>query len=171
MATRDELRHYADERIDITYDARRCIHAGECVRGLPAVFDTARRPWILPSAADADAIAAVIKKCPTGALHYTRKDGGEQEVPPDHTTIVPTPGGPLYLRGLIQLRAADGSLIIEDTRMALCRCGLSGNKPFCDNSHRGSGFDDPPAEAVAVAPAVAAPPVANGHAGSADRKG
>jgi CDGSH-type Zn-finger protein len=112
------------------------------VRGLPAVFNTARRPWILPSGASADAIAAVIERCPTGALHYTRRDGGAPESPADQTTMVPVPGGPLYVRGLIQLQSADGSLIVEDTRVALCRCGQSQNKPFCDNSHLGSDFDN-----------------------------
>jgi len=140
---RDEVRHYAGEAIDISYDARRCIHAAECVRGLPAVFDTDRRPWILPSGASADAIAAVIEQCPSGALHYTWRDGGAAESPPEQTTIKPVPGGPLYVRGLVQLRSADGSLIVEDTRVALCRCGQSENKPFCDNSHIGTGFDDP----------------------------
>ena len=142
MGPKDNLRHYTSEAIDITYDARRCIHAAECVRGLPEVFDTGRRPWILPSGASADAIAAVIERCPSGALHYTRRDGGAPEAPPDQTTIAPVPGGPLYVRGLIQLRSADGSLIVEDTRLALCRCGQSQNKPFCDNSHLGTGFDE-----------------------------
>jgi uncharacterized Fe-S cluster protein YjdI/CDGSH-type Zn-finger protein len=148
MGQRDNLRHYATVRhyandaIDITYDVERCIHAAECVRGLPAVFDTNRRPWILPDGVSADAIAAVIDRCPSGALHYTRRDGGRAEVPPEQTTITPVPGGPLYLRGLIQLRAADGSLLVEDTRLALCRCGQSENKPFCDNSHIGTGFDE-----------------------------
>ena len=36
----DKVRHYADEEIDITYDSRRCIHVAECIRGLPAVFNT-----------------------------------------------------------------------------------------------------------------------------------
>src|SRR5262245_48906675 len=36
------IRHYTDDKIDISYDARRCIHAAECVHGLPVVFDTAR---------------------------------------------------------------------------------------------------------------------------------
>jgi CDGSH-type Zn-finger protein len=57
--------------------------------------------------------------------------------------IVPSPGGPLYVRGLVQLRSADGSSVFEDVRMALCRCGQSHNKPFCDNSHLSAGFDDP----------------------------
>ena len=142
MIQKDGLRHYTSEAIDITYDARRCIHAAECVRGLPAVFDTDRRPWILPSGANAEAIAAVIERCPTGALHYTRRDGGAAESPSAQTTIAPVPGGPLYVRGLIQLRSADGRLLVEDTRVALCRCGQSQNKPFCDNSHLGSDFDD-----------------------------
>ena len=142
MAPKDNLRHYANEAIDITYDARRCIHAAECVRGLPEVFDTERRPWILPSGASADAIAAVIERCPSGALHYTRRDGGAPESPPEQTTIRPVAGGPLYVHGLIQLRLADGSLLVEDSRVALCRCGQSENKPYCDNSHIGAGFDD-----------------------------
>src|SRR5262245_32309016 len=138
----DTIRHYADDKIDISYDRRRCIHAAECVRGLHVVFDTARRPWILPTAASSDAIAAVIAKCPSGALHYTRRDGGAAEMPDKQITIVPMPDGPLYARGCVQLRSADGTVIIEDIRLALCRCGQSHNKPFCDNSHRGSGFKD-----------------------------
>jgi CDGSH-type Zn-finger protein/uncharacterized Fe-S cluster protein YjdI len=138
----ETIRHYADDEIDISYDARRCIHAAECVRGLPVVFDTARRPWILPTAANSDAIAAVITRCPTGALHYTRRDGGTAEAPSEQPTIAPIADGPLYVRGCVQLRSADGNVIIEDMRLALCRCGQSHNKPFCDNSHRGSGFKD-----------------------------
>lgn len=141
MGLKDKLRHYANETIDITYDVERCIHASECVRGLPAVFDTDRRPWILPSGASADAVAAVIERCPSGALHYARRDGDAPEVPPEQTTITTVPSGPLYVRGLIQLRSADGRLIVEDTRATLCRCGLSQNKPFCDNSHVGTGFN------------------------------
>jgi uncharacterized Fe-S cluster protein YjdI len=142
MQLKDGRRHYTSDAIDVSYDVDRCIHAAECVRGLPAVFDTDRRPWILPSAASADAIAAVIEKCPSGALHYTRRDGGAAEAPPEQTTITPVPGGPLYVRGLIQLRSADGSLLVEDTRVALCRCGQSQNKPYCDNSHIGTDFDE-----------------------------
>lgn len=146
----DKIRHYSDDRIDISYDSSRCIHAAECVRGLPEVFDVGRRPWILPSGAGADAIAAVIGRCPSGALHYTRLDGGAPEASLEQQTIVPMPGGPLYVRGRVQLRTSDGSLIVQDTRVALCRCGKSGNQPFCDNSHSRAGFDAP-GTAAAVA--------------------
>jgi uncharacterized Fe-S cluster protein YjdI/CDGSH-type Zn-finger protein len=139
----DKSRHYTNESVEITYDSSRCIHAEECVNGLPSVFDTARRPWILPGGASADAIAAVITKCPSGALHFTRFDGGAPEEPSEPATIVPTRDGPLYVRGRIQLRSADGQTVIEESRLALCRCGQSRRKPFCDNSHWDVGFDDP----------------------------
>jgi uncharacterized Fe-S cluster protein YjdI/CDGSH-type Zn-finger protein len=139
----EPLRHYANDEIDISYDAQRCIHAAECLRGLPAVFDKKRRPWILPSGAGSDEIAAVIAKCPSGALHVTRRDGGAAELPSEPTSIVPMPNGPLYVRGRVELRQKDGGATVADVRMALCRCGQSRRKPFCDNSHRAGGFDDP----------------------------
>jgi uncharacterized Fe-S cluster protein YjdI/CDGSH-type Zn-finger protein len=138
----DTVRVYVGRDIDVAYDAERCIHAAECTRSLPAVFDNSRRPWIEPDGAAADAIAIVIARCPSGALHFIRHDGGNPETPPGHDSVTVMPGGPLYVRGLVQLRAADGSVIVEDTRLALCRCGQSRNKPFCDNSHLGVAFDD-----------------------------
>jgi CDGSH-type Zn-finger protein/uncharacterized Fe-S cluster protein YjdI len=138
-----KIRHYTDERIDVSYDATRCIHAAVCVHRLPAVFDTARRPWILPSGAEADAIAAVVARCPTGALHAIRLDGGPAESVPAENVIVPRPNGPLYVRGQLHLHAPDVDVTLDDVRIALCRCGQSRNKPFCDNSHRDAGFSDP----------------------------
>lgn len=152
MEKNDTVRHYANDAIDISYDPPRCIHAAECIRGLPAVFERNRRPWILPSAASADEIANVIERCPSGALHFQRRDGGAAEIPQQPTTIVPTAGGPYYVRGLVELRSDDGSSVFEDVRMALCRCGQSRNKPFCDNSHFSVGFDDPGAVPESVVP-------------------
>ncbi len=138
-----KIHKYAGQGIIITYDVKRCIHAAECVRGLPSVFDANRRPWIEPAAATADEIAAVIRRCPTGALHYERTDGALEEAPPEQHTINIVPDGPLYIQGTIEIRAPDGTLLHRDTRVALCRCGASANKPFCDNSHRQVGFVDP----------------------------
>lgn len=138
----DTVRLYVGKDIDVTYDAERCIHAAECTRGLPAVFNNSRRPWIDPNGASAEAIAAVIVKCPSGALHFIRHDGGSPETPSDRETVTVMPGGPLYVRGPVELRTADGRVIVDDTRLALCRCGQSHNKPFCDNSHLDVAFDD-----------------------------
>ena len=139
----DPVKRYTSEDIDVTFDTRRCIHAAECVRGLPAVFDSRRRPWIQPADAAADATAEVVLRCPSGALHFERKDGGAQETPPAKNTIRVRAGGPLHVRGNVRLVTPGGELFLQDTRMALCRCGQSKNKPFCDNSHKEAGFADP----------------------------
>ena len=133
-----KTKRYTSDPIDVTYEARRCIHAAECVRGLAAVFDTAQRPWIQPANAGPDAVADVVTRCPTGALHFERNDGGAAEAVPTTNRIVVTAGGPLHVRGDVKLVIGDET--VTDTRMALCRCGRSANKPFCDNAHKASGF-------------------------------
>lgn len=148
----EPVRSYTSESVEITYSVRRCIHAAECVRGLPAVFDSARRPWIAPGEAAADAIVEVVGRCPTGALHAHRRDGGPAEQPLARSVVLLTPDGPLYVRGRLTLLRGDGALLAEDTRVALCRCGQSANKPFCDNSHRAAAFADPGAVAAGGEP-------------------
>ncbi len=133
---------YSAERITVTFDPGRCIHARECVRGLPGVFDAGKRPWVQPDNAHPDTVAQVVTRCPTGALQFRREDGGGQESPPRENVVIVAEDGPLYVRGDVELRDHAGTTLLEDTRLALCRCGESRNKPFCDNSHRGSGFRD-----------------------------
>ncbi|MEC3976409.1 CDGSH iron-sulfur domain-containing protein [Amycolatopsis sp. H20-H5] len=59
-------------------------------------------------------------------------------------TITPYEDGPLLVRGSFEIRAQDGGLIEpgRDT-VALCRCGLSAVKPFCDGTHKVRGFRAP----------------------------
>lgn len=134
-----QVKEYWSDEIVVTYDAARCIHAAECLRGLPQVFDTGKRPWIQPANAAADQVAEVVMRCPTGALHFARKDGGPAESTPATNTVQVRLNGPLYVRGDVAVTLADGS-VLKDTRAALCRCGASSHKPFCDNSHRAAGF-------------------------------
>ncbi|MGO9905215.1 MAG: (4Fe-4S)-binding protein, partial [Solirubrobacteraceae bacterium] len=61
-------KQYHGNAVEVSFDGARCRHAAECLRGLPAVFDLARRPWILPDAADSDDVVSVVARCPTGAL-------------------------------------------------------------------------------------------------------
>lgn len=98
-------------------------------------------------AADAEAVAETVLTCPTGALHFRRLDGGPQELPTESASVEPRPNGPLFVRGHVRIVDPDGRLIREDTRVALCRCGASENKPFCDGSHRRTGFETAPASA------------------------
>lgn len=64
---------YTAADVDVSFDPEVCEHAGECVRGLPAVFDTAKRPWIQPGEAPADDVVAVVGRCPSGALRIERR--------------------------------------------------------------------------------------------------
>lgn len=139
----EKRKRYESDEIAITFAPRRCIHAAECVRNLNAVFDSERRPWIDPAQADADAIANTIRKCPSGALQYERRDGGAAEPAPARNTIRAVANGPVYVRGNIEIVNADGELVHRDTRVALCRCGDSKQKPFCDNTHIEAGFVAP----------------------------
>jgi uncharacterized Fe-S cluster protein YjdI/CDGSH-type Zn-finger protein len=141
---RGVARVYGDERIEVKWEPRLCIHTQNCVRGLPEVFDSQARPWIKVEAADADRIAAAVESCPTGALHYRRLDGGSQEDAPEEAVVVPRQNGPLFVRGRLRIEDAEGNLIREDTRLALCRCGGSKTKPFCDGTHREIGFRTDP---------------------------
>ena len=64
------MKEYRNGSIIVRYDEKICIHAGECVAGLPAVFDVDKRPWINVDGADAEAIQQTIARCPSGALTY-----------------------------------------------------------------------------------------------------
>ena len=130
---------YREESVTVFFDARRCLHVAECVRGLPAVSDTDKRLWIQPDHADALEVAEVVRRCPTGALHYALASGNE-ETGDATTQITPRPDGPLMIWGRLEISTPDGTL--KETRAALCRCGQSRNKPFCDGTHSEVGWQD-----------------------------
>ncbi len=138
-----KLHTYQNDHIRVTYDAKRCIHAAECVRRLGQVFDPDKRPWIQPENAAPAEVAETVSHCPTGALHFERLDGGQPEWPDAENTITPAPDGPLYARGQIQVVTPSGEVILEDSRVALCRCGASKDKPLCDGEHVNIDFTDP----------------------------
>jgi CDGSH-type Zn-finger protein len=110
---------------------------------LPTVFEKNKRPWVQPDNDSADNVTVTVQACPSGALHYTRKDGGEAEAIGEQNTIRLTRNGPLYIHGDITIVNSAGEEILNDTRVTLCRCGASANKPFCDNSHIAIGFQAP----------------------------
>lgn len=63
---------YTGPMVDVTFDGTLCIHSGNCTGGMPSVFNTSKRPWVNPTAADtsqqADELRRVVGTCPTGAL-------------------------------------------------------------------------------------------------------
>jgi len=117
--------------LTISFNARRCIHARKCVLGLPKAFvPEMGREWIQAGEASTDDMVKVIEACPSGALSYTRKDGGAGEVAPQVNTVRLWEHGPVELHGNLEM--PDGSTRM---RAVLCRCGASKAKPYCDNSH------------------------------------
>ena len=132
---------YRGKDIEVSFDLDVCIHVGECLRGEPKVFKLQRRPWVMPDESDADLVAAVIERCPSGALQYRRLDGGPQETHTG-TTVTPIRDGPLLVVGAIELAREDGT-VETMPRAALCRCGQSAILPFCDDAHLKTGFRAP----------------------------
>jgi CDGSH-type Zn-finger protein/uncharacterized Fe-S cluster protein YjdI len=141
----EKIHTYEGDAISVRYDVKRCIHFAACVRGLPGVFDSDRRPWIVPNEASDREVAAVVAHCPTGALHAVPANERLAEPRPTTNRITVAADGPLYVRGDLELRDGNDRVVLRDTRMALCRCGASQNKPLCDGSHTKAGFRDPAA--------------------------
>lgn len=120
---------------DITFtdDRTLCTHAGFCANRQTDVWTMVR------DSADPEVRAQMqrmIDLCPSGRLE--REPPGEAGEP----GVLLERDGPIWVRGAVQLRAADGTTYEVRARMALCRCGASRNKPFCDDSHREANFRD-----------------------------
>src|SRR5690606_4900778 len=147
-----------------------CIHSERCTAGAPNVFNRSARPWVDPNGESAEVVAQVIDTCPSGALSYTRTDGGvngrrgrtldedpaaaiaadwessgragaDADTAPS-VVITPQLDGPLVVDGAIALTQPDGSMEAV-TRVTLCRCGQSKSKPRCDGSHTRVAFKAP----------------------------
>ena len=68
-----------------------------------------------------------------------RTDGA----PPAPTTVTVTLDGPYVISGQVEIRNEAGDLVRTARKVALCRCGQSGSKPYCDGTHVRVGFRDP----------------------------
>ena len=133
--------HYAAEGITIHDNRAICSHSGFCSDNLRAVFDPKRKPWIDAGAAGAERIAAVVRMCPSGALSYSI-GGVEHRDREREPEILVSKDGPYYVRGGIGLADAPWGEGASREHYALCRCGESKNKPFCDGTHWAIEFRD-----------------------------
>ncbi len=131
--------NYVGKEITIHDDRGICSHAGYCTDGLPQVFRMDKEPWIDPNAAAPETIIETIRKCPSGALSYS-VDGQLHDIYYNEPEIKITKDGPYYVRGSIQL--IDDDRPATKDHYALCRCGHSKNKPFCDGRHWYKEFRD-----------------------------
>lgn len=133
---------YKSENITVSFAPDVCIHAAECVKGLPAVFNTNKKPWVNVAGANPEEIMDVINKCPSGALKYELIDleAKLEEEKVEKTKITVIPNGPLMVEGKLSVNKMSGENIKEGEKIFLCRCGHSSNKPFCDGSHKKAEF-------------------------------
>jgi uncharacterized Fe-S cluster protein YjdI len=140
-STRDKLtREYPTDEIVVEWEPRLCYHSKNCVRSLPQVFDDSRRPWVKVDAASADEVEAAVSLCPSGALR-TRRVGAPAKRRLRPAELRASANGPLLVSGNVRILDGDGAVVFEGEKVALCRCGGSANKPFCDGTHAKNGFN------------------------------
>ncbi|NEX16306.1 MAG: hypothetical protein C1943_06670 [Halochromatium sp.] len=136
-----KIQTFQGQDIDVHWDQRLCIHIGECGQADNSLFEAGREPWCVPDELSKAEVREVCERCPSGALSYVDK-AGTPEQPAAENSGQLVYNGPLYLTGELEIEGAPEDMPGLRFRAALCRCGASKNKPFCDNSHIEAGFED-----------------------------
>ena len=137
----DRRDSYAGTEVTIHDNRGICQHAGFCTDNLAAVFKLHQDPWIEPNGARAEAIIGQVRQCPSGALSYSVRgtEHRDQNRPPGITV---SKDGPYRVTGRVDLKTEPWAEGASKEHYALCRCGGSKNKPFCDGTHWYNGFTD-----------------------------
>ena len=128
------------KEVTVVDDFSLCAHAGECVDGAPATFFTqeAGQRVSHPDASPAAQVMATIRRCPSGSLLYKLRGTLVHDYFTESEVLVQK-DGPLHVhRAKLN---GDARPATED-HYALCRCGASANKPFCDGMHTKIKFRD-----------------------------
>lgn len=133
---------FSGERANVSWFGKLCIHVGECGRAKGDLFIGGRKPWCEPDRVSDDDVNEVVLRCPTGALSVEFSDGSRVEQADAQNTVHVAYNGPLFVRGDLDIEGASEQVPGLKFRAALCRCGKSKNKPYCDNSHIDDGFVD-----------------------------
>ncbi|MEQ8424467.1 MAG: (4Fe-4S)-binding protein [Cyclobacteriaceae bacterium] len=139
---KDITKKYTNGEVTVVWKPNLCIHSRNCFNGLSQVFDPNKRPWVDAEGASTEQIVDQIKKCPSGALSFFMNDEPEEKSDSSsvETIVEPAPNGPLMVYGSLTVKSADGTTLKRDKVTAFCRCGGSGNKPYCDGSHKKIDF-------------------------------
>ncbi len=137
-------KEYTNGEITEVWQNDVCMHSGICVRELSSVFVPRERPWINMVGANTEKITSTVNKCPSGAISYYYNDQGPDPDPDSgesETTIEITKNGPLLVNGNIIIKDLEGNETKRSKVTALCRCGASENKPYCDGAHKKIEFE------------------------------
>jgi len=140
MEEKNKTKHYVKDDLTIVWDSGKCIHSAVCIKMLPRVYNPKARPWIKPEHASVDELKRQIDRCPSAALSYIENNQPEN-TNEMKTEIELMKNGPLLVKGDVVITSPDGSVVTKEKKTFFCRCGASGNKPFCDGSHKKEGFE------------------------------
>ncbi|MBK7794587.1 MAG: CDGSH iron-sulfur domain-containing protein [Betaproteobacteria bacterium] len=122
------------EGITLHFAGSRCIHSRHCVLEAPTVFlANTRGAWLHPETTSVEHCVRVAHNCPSGAITYERHDEGPNEAAPAVNVVRVRENGPYAVHARVELAGAG-------LRAALCRCGWSRGKPYCDGSHGAARF-------------------------------
>ena len=144
------MKEYKNDQIIVYWSPEVCAHSEKCIGHLPEVFDAGKRPWLNVNGSTPEKIIELIDSCPSGALKYSLPEGstvdpkvaqgkGNIDYGKDSFEIVNikvTANGPLLVDGIVEIFDVHGKSIKKSNKLALCRCGYSMNRPFCDGNHR-----------------------------------
>ena len=137
---------YNNEELTIVWKPDICIHSTLCWKGLREVFDPSKRPWIDPTGTTTEKIIEQVHQCPSGALsYYMNNESAENDIIAESAEMLNLemePNGPIIIATACTIVHSDGRKEIKSGITKLCRCGASGNKPFCDDSHKKIGFEE-----------------------------
>jgi uncharacterized Fe-S cluster protein YjdI len=147
-------REYSNGEITVFWKPDECIHATICFMKLRKVFDPTKRPWVNMNGATTKEICGIVDQCPTDALTWkwnsdlTSAEKEELQSVSQTDELVPAPvteiriieNGPALIKGKFRMMKGSGEKIETAPQIALCRCGASRNKPFCDGTHHSTKF-------------------------------
>ena len=140
---------YTNEEVTVVWKSNSCIHSTLCWKGLLEVFNPREKPWIKMDGATTEKIIEQVRKCPSGALSYHLNAEATTDEPSDNVVaesanilkIQVSPNGPYLIKTECLIVHSDGKEETKTGTVALCRCGASSNKPYCDGSHRKVEFE------------------------------
>jgi CDGSH-type Zn-finger protein len=136
----ERARIYEGGGLTVRDDRSICEHAGFCGNRVSNVWK------MVKDSSDSvvrSQVMSMIEHCPSGALTYRVPDDDHNVEPEFGTGIAVTADGPYFVSGALPVTRADGQPFESRSRVTLCRCGESANKPLCDGSHKQAGFRDP----------------------------
>jgi uncharacterized Fe-S cluster protein YjdI len=133
-------KEYSNGEITVVWQPELCIHSGKCVKSLPEAYKPNEKPWIKIDNASTEQFKNQLATCPSGALSYYMNKEESKAPEVQETKIEVIDGGPLIVHGTVVIKDSEGGVVRKDKKTALCRCGASSNKPYCDGTHRKIDF-------------------------------